>query len=54
MTELEQKVNTLEGKITQLETKNIYLEAYYGRENVKFENIEGVPDLNTPRASQLS
>ena len=27
MTELEQKGNSLEGKITELETKNLYLEA---------------------------
>ena len=39
MTELEQKGNTLEGKITELETKNLYLEAYSRRENIKFENI---------------
>ena len=47
MTELEQKGNTLEGKITELETKNLYLEAYSRRENIKLENIEEVPDLNT-------
>ena len=47
MTELEQKGNTLEGKIKELETKNLYLEAYSRRENIKFENIEEVPDLNT-------
>ena len=46
MTELEKKGNTLEGKITELETKNLYLEAYSRRENIKFENIKEVPDLN--------
>ena len=47
MTELEKKQNILEGKITELENKNLYLEAYYRRENIKFENIEEVPNLNT-------
>ena len=47
MTELEKKQNSLEGKITELENKNLYLEAYSRRENIKFENIEEVPDLNT-------
>ena len=46
MTELEQKGNTLEGKITELETKNLYLEASSRRENIKSEDIEEVPDLN--------
>lgn len=39
MSELEQKGNKLEGKITELENKNLYLEAYSRRENIKFENI---------------
>ena len=47
MTELEKKQNILEGKITELENKNLYLEAYSRRENIKFENIEEVPGLNT-------
>ena len=47
MTELEQKGNILEGKITELENKHLYLEAYSRRENIKFENIEEVPELNT-------
>ena len=47
MTELEQKGNILVGKITELENKNLYLEAYSRRENIKFENIEETPELNT-------
>ena len=47
MTELEQKGTALEGKITELENKNPYLEAYSRRENIKFENIEEVLELNT-------
>ena len=47
MTELEQKGNILHVKITELENKNLYLEAYSRRENIKFENIEEVPDPNT-------
>ena len=47
MTELEQKGNIFEGKITDLENDNLYLKAYSRRENIKFENIEGVPELNT-------
>ena len=46
MTELEQKGNTLGGKIIELETKNLYLEAYSRRENIKFENTEEAADLN--------
>lgn len=47
MSELEQKGNILEGKITELENKNLYLEAYSRRENINFEIIEEEPDLNT-------
>ena len=47
MTELEQKGTIVEGKITELENKNLYLEAYSRRENITFENIKEVPELNT-------
>ena len=48
MTELEQKGTIMESKITELENKNLYLEAYSRRENIKFENVEEVPaELNT-------
>jgi len=47
MTKLEQKGIALEGKITELENKNLYLEAYSRRENIKFENILEIPCLNT-------
>ena len=47
MSKLEQKRNILAGKITELENKNLYLEGYSRRENIKFENIEEVPELNT-------
>ena len=46
MTELEQKGTALEGKITELENKNLYLEAYSRRENIKFENRTEL-ELNT-------
>ena len=39
LNELERQNNHLNNKINDVETKNLYLEAYSWRENIKFENI---------------
>ncbi len=46
LSELVQKESELEDKIADLENKNLCLEAYSRREDIKFENIEEEPDLN--------
>lgn len=46
LSELQQKGEKLEERIAELENKNLYLEAYSRRENIKFENIEEEPDPN--------
>lgn len=43
LTELTRKKDELDGKIKELESKNLYLEAYSRRENIKFENIKEEP-----------
>ena len=40
MTELSKKNAELDSNIKELENKNLYLEAYSRRENIKFENIQ--------------
>ena len=40
MTELSRKNAELDSNIKELENKNLYLEAYSRRENIKFENIQ--------------
>jgi len=40
MTELFRKNAELDSNIKELENKNLYLEAYSRRENIKFENIQ--------------
>ena len=39
LTNLEKKETELASRAKELETKNLYLEAYSRRENIKFENI---------------
>ena len=43
---LSEQESQLEEKIADLENKNLYLEAYSRRENIKFENIEEEPEPN--------
>ena len=44
ISELERKGNILENKITELENKSLYLEAYSRRGNIKFKNSKRVPN----------
>lgn len=43
LAELIKKNDELDGKIKELESQRLYLEAYSRRENIKFENIKEEP-----------
>ena len=58
MTELYRKNAELDSNIKELENKNLYLEAYSRRENIKFENIQegtghGAQTCTPPKGKEI-